>query len=101
MTDFAAEEAAVGCLDGWIEKLFECKPLTEVEVRQLCDKVRESLVYLASSSPSPPSSSSILMQAREVLTNESNVQPVSCPVTICGDIHGQFHDLMELFRIGR
>ena len=39
MSDFAAEEAAVGCLDGWIEKLFECKPLTEVEVRQLCDKV--------------------------------------------------------------
>ena len=39
-------------------------------------------------------------QAREVLTNESNVQPVSCPVTVCGDIHGQFHDLMELFRIG-
>ncbi|KAM2588019.1 hypothetical protein EV1_045502 [Malus domestica] len=39
-------------------------------------------------------------KAKEILMEESNVQPVKSPVTICGDIYGQFHDLAELFRIG-
>ena len=39
-------------------------------------------------------------KVKEILIEESNVQPVAAPVTICGDIHGQFHDLLELFNKG-
>ncbi|KAL7676549.1 hypothetical protein ACOME3_002801 [Neoechinorhynchus agilis] len=63
-------------LDECIVQLYKCKPLTESQVNNLCD------------------------HAKTILVNESNVQKVHCPVTICGDVHGQFHDLMELFYIG-
>jgi len=63
-------------LDRAIVQLRACRPIPEPQVRELCYK------------------------ARELLIEEGNVVSVDAPVTICGDIHGQFHDLMELFRVG-
>uniref|UniRef100_A0A2K6T3N6 protein-serine/threonine phosphatase n=1 Tax=Saimiri boliviensis boliviensis TaxID=39432 RepID=A0A2K6T3N6_SAIBB len=58
------------------KELNECKQLSKSQVKSLCEK------------------------AKEILTKESNAQQVRCPVTVCGDVNGQFHDLMELFRSG-
>ena len=62
--------------NSYIEQLKRCEPLAEEDAKCLC------------------------MRAREILIEESNVQRVDAPVTVCGDIHGQFFDLMELFRVG-
>jgi serine/threonine-protein phosphatase 2A catalytic subunit len=37
--------------------------------------------------------------AIEVLQQEKNVPNVNSPVTIVGDIHGQYYDLMQIFQI--
>jgi len=34
------DASTVGEIDGWIEKLYNCKPLSEQEIRRLCEKVR-------------------------------------------------------------
>ena len=63
-------------VDELINRLMECKPLPEYQIKALCEK------------------------AKEILVSEKTVVPVRAPVTICGDLHGQFYDLKELFRIG-
>ena len=63
-------------IDKLIEVARDCKYLPEYDLKKLCDCVCD------------------------LLLEESNVQPVSTPVTVCGDIHGQFYDLLELFRVG-
>jgi serine/threonine-protein phosphatase 6 catalytic subunit len=62
--------------DDWVKHVKQCKYLPEQDLKKLCEIVKEYLL------------------------EESNVQPVAAPVTICGDIHGQFYDLLELFRTG-
>jgi len=66
----------MGSLDEWMESVRKCQLLPERDMKHLCEYVQE------------------------LLLEESTCQPVSAPVTICGDIHGQFHDLLELFRTG-
>ena len=63
-------------LDEWIAKIERMELLPERDYKRLCEYVKE------------------------IMLEESTVHPVSAPVTICGDIHGQFHDLLELFRTG-
>eukprot|EP00983_Pelagomonas_calceolata_P066899 1149254-Pelagomonas_calceolata.AAC.8 len=56
-------------------KLSECNTLTEEEVVELANK------------------------CKELLQTEGNVTHVHAPVVVVGDTHGQFHDLIEIFKI--
>jgi serine/threonine-protein phosphatase 2A catalytic subunit len=62
-------------LDIAISTLYECKLLPEKQLKELCE------------------------MTKKVLKPEKNVHSVRSPITICGDVHGQFHDLQELFSI--
>jgi hypothetical protein len=42
----------------------------------------------------------ICAKAKELLMKESNVVHIQAPVTVVGDIHGQFFDMIEIFKIG-
>jgi len=71
-----AVQLTTGDIDRQLEQLKRCELIKESEVKALC------------------------MKAREILQEEKNVLQICPPVTVCGDIHGQFYDLKELFKIG-
>jgi hypothetical protein len=61
-------------IDECIQTVKACRPLDELKMLYLCNILKAMLL------------------------EESNIQPISTPVTIAGDIHGQFWDLLELLR---
>lgn len=42
----------------------------------------------------------LCVKIKEIMVTESNVHHVRAPVTLVGDLHGQFSDLLELLRVG-
>jgi serine/threonine-protein phosphatase PPG1 len=63
-------------LDECIERLYKKELLAELVIEAICAK------------------------AKELLMKESNVVHIAAPVTVVGDIHGQFFDMLEIFKIG-
>lgn len=71
-------------LDSIIERLVDARAgrpgravaLTEAEIRSLC------------------------VTSREVLMGQPNLLELEAPIKICGDVHGQYSDLLRLFEYG-
>ncbi|EAY08407.1 protein phosphatase 4 catalytic subunit, putative [Trichomonas vaginalis G3] len=66
--------------------------------KQRLDKILELL--WACKLPNMDDTRYLLTLGQQVLIKEANVLELKSPITLCGDIHGQFYDLLELFSVG-
>jgi serine/threonine-protein phosphatase 6 catalytic subunit len=80
-------------LDKWIEKVKRCEFLAEDELKSLCEYVSSccswgllataAAVAVQTQPLRPLWLALICLQVKEILVEESNVQPVQGPVTVC------------------
>ncbi|KAH0791439.1 Ser/Thr protein phosphatase [Histomonas meleagridis] len=68
-----------------------------VEEPDSLDKVIENL--LNSVLPTPQELQSIISKATEIFREEPNILEIKPPIVICGDVHGQFDDMLQIFQI--
>ena len=72
-------------IDRWVEVAKKCEYLTENDLKVVSEALLLEFVCMCSTAQK------LCDYVCDLLLEESNVQPVSTPITVCGDIHGQVH----------
>ena len=87
-----------------------CKDVAPIATRRLGDsdvfaggKINPEVVkghFMKEGRLKEETATRIVREAIVILKKESTVLDLQAPLTICGDIHGQFYDLVHLFDVG-
>jgi hypothetical protein len=64
-------------VDALLEKTMNCSTISELDILRICTK------------------------AKEYFIKEENIVQLSTPISLVGDIHGQFWDFKELLKVGK